>query len=113
MLYGRAPAQKMYCVSSSEDLLSILRHDLAGFETFDYSHNHQSGWTRKDSSAVFGKAAKILGSTCLYGTWMIISQTLIPIDFAGIDGYVIGKMSNRYLVASSIVLSGGKTSVFT
>ena len=113
MLFGNAPAQKLYCVSVSDDLLAILRNvDLSNLQTFDYERQ-QGHWSKKDSSAIFGIAAKKLGSACLFGTWMSRKQTLKPIIFSGIDGYVIGQLNDKYLAASSIALTTSlKTGVF-
>lgn len=114
MLYGQLSAKKLYCVSASDDLLNILRTlDLRNLHTFDYEHV-KGQWSPKNSSAVFGIAAHKLGTMCLFGTWMSTRQTLRPVLFTGIDGYVIGELNNNFLVASSIALTTDlKTGIFT
>lgn len=113
MLYGNLNLKTLYCISTSDDLLMMLRNsNLRDINTFDYVHEPDI-WTKKDGTSVFSLAAGILGSECLFGTWMSITKTLNPIQFVGIDGYVIGELNGRYLVASSIALySGTKTSIF-
>lgn len=113
MLYGNDLAKTLYCISASDDLLMILRNDnLKDINTFEYKHVPGS-WTKKDGSSAFSLAVSALGSECLFGTWMSITKTPHPIQFVGIDGYVIGELNGNYLVASSIALCGGtKTNVF-
>lgn len=113
MLYGKLPVKTLYCVSASDDLLMMLRSfDLKDINTFEYERTPGT-WTKKDGTAVFSMAAGILGSECLFGTWMTLAETLNPIQFVGINGYAIGELNGKYLVASTIALCGGaKTNIF-
>lgn len=104
MLQGTQPPTELEGVEPSEDLLSLLRRSkLDNLITYDYTH--QPGvWTKKDSSFIFGLAARLLKSAVLYGTWTVARNSSHPIDFSNINAYVIGELEGRYLVASNLPL---------
>lgn len=104
MLQGTWPPFDLECVAPSEDLLSLLRRsELDDLVTYDYTH--KGAWTKKDSSFVFGLAARLLKSAFLYGTWVVERHTKAPIDFSGVDAYLIGQLGEQYLVASNMPLT--------